>query len=181
SDNSARYFEYYFGKYPSIIRKNRTSVAVLNGSESAGELDQLADDTHLYFGLGCRNVTALRVPEGYDFEPLLEACRKYSYFSDHSRYRNNYDYQLALALLNKQFYMTNGTVLLMENESLFSPISQLNYRFYQPGEDPAAGLAGNNSVQCIVQQGGIPFGKAQQPAINDYADGVDTMAFLTYL
>lgn len=181
SDNTARYFDYYFGKYPSIIRKNRTSVAVLTGNETAEELDRLADDTHLYFGLGCRNVTALRVPVGYNFEPLLQAFRKYSAFFDHAKYKNNYDYQLAIALLNNQYYMTNGSVLLLENPGLFSPIAQLNYSFYQPGEDPAAALAGNNSVQCIVGQGNIPFGKAQEPAIDDYADGVDTMAFLAYL
>lgn len=181
SDNSARYFEYYFGRYPSIIRKNRTSVAILDGTESAAELEKLADDTHLYFGLGCRNVTALRVPVGYNFELMLAAFRKYSYFSDHSRYKNNYDYQLAIALLNKQLYMTNNSILLTENESVFSPISQLHYSYYVPGSDPAALLAGNNSVQCIVGHGNIPFGKAQEPAITDYADGVDTMAFLAYL
>jgi len=181
SDNSARYFEYYFGKYPSIIRKNRTSVAILNGQESTTELASLADDICLYFGLGCRNVTALRVPIGYDFQPLLDAGRKYGYFFDHSRYKNNYDYQLAVALLNNRFYMTNNSILLIEQEALFSPISQVNYAFYQPGESPQAALEGNNSVQCVVGQGGVPFGKAQEPAINDYADGVDTMAFLAYL
>ncbi len=96
SNNSSRYFDYYFGKYPSIIRRNRTSVALLSGEETTEELGRLADDVQLYFGLGCRNVTKLYVPRGYDFVPVLDALRKYQYFFDHNKYRNNYDYQLAI-------------------------------------------------------------------------------------
>ena len=106
SNNSSRYFEQYFGKYPSLIRRNRTSVAILNGGESPADLGGLADDIQLYFGLGCRNVTKVYVPQGYDFVPLLEALRKYAWFFDHHKYRNNYDYQLAIYLMNNQFYMT---------------------------------------------------------------------------
>ncbi len=181
SDNSARYFDYYFGKYPHIIRRNRSSVALLDGTESAVELDQLADDTHLYFGLGCRNVTKLYVPEGYSFEPLLNAMRKYNYFFEHPKYKNNYDYQLAIHLLNNQYYMTNGSVLLSENEAIFSPISQLNYSFYTDKQAVAEELASNNSIQCIVGHGYTAFGQAQVPRWKDYADGVDTMTFLVTL
>jgi Acyl-CoA reductase (LuxC) len=178
SDNSARYFDYYFKPYPSIIRHNRTSVAVLDGTEFPAELDGLADDTHLFFGLGCRNVTKIFVPSGYDFVPLLEAMRKYSHFADHAKYKNNYDYQLAIHLLNNKYYMTNGSILLSESAEIFSPISQLNYAFYDNKNELIQGLGNNNSIQCIVAQGGLAFGLAQRPQWEDYADGINTMSFL---
>ena len=179
SNNSARYFEYYFSKYPSIIRRNRTSVAILDGKETEGDLDKLADDVHQYYGLGCRNVTKIWVPAGYDFVPLLSALKKYSDFADHNKYKNNYDYQLAIALMNNQYYMTNGSVLFIENESVFSPISQLNYSYYDNNlPEIVAGLQNNNDIQCVIGNGWLPFGKAQSPALTDFADGVDTMAFL---
>jgi len=178
SNNSGRYFEQYFGKYPNIIRRNRTSVAVLTGDESAEELSKLSDDIHLYFGLGCRNVTRIYVPEGYDFVPLLHAFKSYSYFAEHHKYKNNYDYQLSILLLNNIYYMTDNSTLLIENEGLFSPISQLHYSFYKPGEDPVDGLKNNEDVQCIVGRNAVPFGEAQNPQLFSYADGVDTMEFL---
>jgi hypothetical protein len=181
SNNSARYFDYYFGKYPHIIRRNRTSVAILTGQESWEELDSLADDVYQYFGLGCRNVTKLYVPENYDFLSLLEAFRRYNYLTDLSKYKHNYDYQLTLLILNKKYYMTNESVLLVEDPSPFSAISVLNYEYYRPGEDPAPALSGNPDIQCIVGSGQTPFGKAQRPELTDYADGVDTMEFLTSL
>ncbi len=107
-NNSARYFEQYFEKFPHIIRKNKTSVAILTGDETKEELEELADDIHLYFGMGCRNVTKLWVPQGYDFVPLLGTFNRYSYFMDQHKYKNNYDYQLSIMLLNNIFYMTNG-------------------------------------------------------------------------
>lgn len=177
SNNSSRYFEYYFGKYPSIIRRNRTSVAVLTGNESPGELELLADDIQLYFGLGCRNITKLYVPQGYDFLPLLGALRKYQYFFEHNKYRNNYDYQLAIYLMNNRFYMTNDAIVLLEEKGLFSPIGTLYYEFYESKPD----LSDNPDVQCVVGEGGFPFGKSQSPGLEDYADGVDTMAFLSGL
>src|SRR5688572_22470837 len=110
SNNSARYFDYYFSKYPHIIRRNRTSVAILTGKETNEELEKLADDVYQYFGLGCRNVTKIYVPQQYDFLPLLEAFRKYNHLSNHSKLMNNYDYQMAVLILNKKFYMTNGSI-----------------------------------------------------------------------
>ena len=181
SNNSSRYFDYYFGKYPNIIRRNRTSVAILNGAETAAELEQLADDVYLYFGLGCRNVTKIYVPEEYDFVPLLSAFKKYNYLSDHHKYKNNYDYNLALHLLNKKFYMSNESILLVEEKSFFSPISQLNYEHYADEKKLAASLKGNEDLQCIVGSSYIPFGSAQSPSIDDFADGVDTMKFLVAL
>ncbi len=177
SNNSARYFDYYFGKYPSLIRHNRTSVALLEGDETADELDKLADDVFLYFGRGCRSVTQIHVPENYDFLPLLKAFRKYQWMADHHKYKNNYDYRLSLAILNKLYYMTNDCLLLLENESPFSPIAVLHYSFYkdrgswiQPRE--------NENLQCVLGRHFLPFGKSQQPGLPDYADGADTMKFL---
>ena len=181
SNNSGRYFEYYFQKYPHIIRKNRTSVAILTGKETSDELDKLADDVHQYFGLGCRNITKLFVPEGYDFIPLLDAFKKYNYLTDHNKYRNNYDYHLAGYILNNRFYMTSESVLLVEDPSIFSPIAQLNYEFYKNKEEVLDRLNEDESVQCVVGKTGINFGDAQRPQVCDFADGVDTMRFLMEL
>ena len=178
SNNSARYFEQYFGKYPHIVRKNRTSVAILSGGETAEQLSLLADDVYLYFGLGCRNVTKIYIPQGYDFVPLLEAFRKYNTIADHNKYKNNYDYQLAVLIINRIFYMTNDSIVLKEDKSVFSPISQLNYEFYTAPEQVLAELRTNPEIQCIVGEGEIPFGQGQQPCLTDFADGVDTLKFL---
>ena len=181
SNNSARYFDLYFSKYPNIIRRNRTSVAVLTGNETMDELNMLADDIHQYFGLGCRNITQVFVPAGYDFIPLLGTFDKYKYFADHHKYKNNYDYQLSIALLNNIYYMTNGSTLLIENDAIFSAISQLHYQFYDDAKQVTARLKDNEAVQCICSSGGIAFGQAQRPSLMDYADGVDTMQFLLTL
>ncbi|MEO5648151.1 MAG: acyl-CoA reductase [Chitinophagaceae bacterium] len=181
SNNTARYFEYYFGRYPSIIRRNRTSVAILEGNETPEQLDSLADDIHIFFGLGCRNVTKLYVPEEYDFVPLLDACKKYGYLADHPKYRNNFDYYLALQIMNHRFYMTNQSLLLVEDEEFFTPVSQLNYSYHTNHDTLVAELNTNEQVQAIVGKSGIPFGKVQQPGITDYADGVDTLQFLLTL
>jgi hypothetical protein len=178
SNNSSRYFEYYFSKYPSIIRKNRTSIAILTGSESDEELEKLADDVYQYFGLGCRNVTKIFVPKNYDFIPLLDAFKKYNHLADHHKYKNNYDYNLAIHILNNQFYMTNGSILLVENESSFSPISQLHYEYYTNEDEVREKLKDSQDIQCIVSKKDIRFGGAQCPQVCDYADGVDTMLFL---
>ena len=178
SNNSAKLFEEYFSKYPNIIRRNRTSVALLTGNEIPEELQALADDVNMYFGLGCRNVTKLYVPEGYDFVPIINAFDKYKYFADHHKFKNNYDYQLSILLLNNIYYMTNGATLLIENKSLFTPISQLNYEFYTDKKAVENELKENDDIQCIVGQEFIKFGETQQPGLFSYADGVDTMQFL---
>lgn len=181
SNNSSRYFDYYFSKYPHIIRKNRTSVAILSGQETASDLDALADDIHLYFGLGCRNVTKIYVPGEYDFVPLLNAFNKYSYLADHHKYKNNYDYNLALHLLNNKYYMTNGTILLVEEESLFSPISQLNYGYYEDRVKLTESLQNHPDLQCITGSGFTKPGSNQSPGLNDFADNVNTLHFLNAL
>lgn len=181
SNNSSRYFEYYFAKYPSIIRKNRTSVAVLSGNETDEELEKLSDDVYQYFGLGCRNVTKMFVPKNYDFIPLLNAFKKYDHLIDHNKYKNNYDYNLAIHILNNQYYMTNGSIILVENESVFSPISQLHFEYYSNENELRERLKNDENIQCIVSKNDIGFGGAQCPDVCDYADGVDTMAFLMHL
>lgn len=181
SNNSSRYFEYYFQKYPSIIRKNRTSVAILTGEEAADELEKLADDVYQFFGLGCRNVTKIFVPKDYDFIPLLNAFKKYDHLIDHNKYKNNYDYNLAMHILNNKYYMTNGSILLVEEASPFSPISQLHYEYYTNEKEVRNSLKNNQDIQCIVGKNDIAFGGAQCPGICDYADGVDTVQFLMNL
>lgn len=178
SNNSARYFDYYFKKYPHIIRRNRTSVGILSGNETTTELEKLADDVHEYFGMGCRNITKIYVPKDYDFLPLLNVFRKYNAFAEHNKYKNNYDYQLAVLIINKQFYMTNDSIILHENASVFSPISQLNYEFYSDIEAVESTLKNNEDIQAIAGSRHLPFGEAQQPSLTDYADGVDTLQFL---
>lgn len=178
SNNSSRYFQYYFGKYPSLIRKNKTSVAVLSGNETLGQLTSLADDVYSYFGLGCRNVTKLYVPEGYDFVMLLNAFKKYNYLSDITKYKNNYDYNLALLIMNSKLYMANESIILVENDAVFSPVSELHYSFYKNKNEAIEKLLSDADIQCIAGEQYIPFGKTQHPGLFDYADGVDTMQFL---
>ena len=181
TNNSAKYFKYYFSKYPHIIRRNRTGVAVLTGNESSEDLNKLSDDIHIYFGLGCRNVTKILVPREYDFIPLLKAFDRYAYFADHHKYKNNYDYQLSIALLNNIYYMTNGSTLLIEEEGIFSPISRVNYSFYTDQAKLISSLQKEPDIQCIAGSGWIPFGLTQKPSLTDYADGADTMQFLLAL
>ncbi len=181
SNNSSRYFELYFGKYPNIIRKNRTSVAVINGDETKEDLQKLAKDIQLYFGQGCRNVTHLYVPLGYDFIPLLTELKAYEHFLDFHKYRHNYDYQLALLMMNSKFYMTDGSVILSENESIFSAISQVHYSYYKNIDEVKLLIENNDDIQCIVGKDYIDFGTAQIPSLHDYADRIDTMKFLCEL
>lgn len=178
SNNTSRYFEYYFGRYPSIIRKNKTSVAILNGNEKVEELEALADDVYMYFGLGCRNVTQIYVPPHFDFQLLLRAFNKYGYLKDHTRFRNNYDYNLALLIMNNRKYMSNDSIVLVEGDHLFSPVSELYYAFYEDRATLLDSIVKNESVQCIVADGFINPGQTQSPGLFDYADGTDTMQFL---
>jgi hypothetical protein len=180
SNNTGRYFDYYFAKYPHIIRRNRTSAAVLTGQETPEELALLADDLMLYFGLGCRNVSMLLVPPGYNFDPLLTQLDRYSWMNSHFKYKNNYDYQLSLLLLNQTPYLTNGTVLFCRHVQLFSPISLYHYNYYEP-QDDIKQLLPPEDLQCLVGRQFTPFGQAQCPNLADFADGVDTMAFFAGL
>ncbi|MBX9779011.1 MAG: acyl-CoA reductase [Chitinophagaceae bacterium] len=181
SNNSSRYFDYYFGKYPHIIRRNRTSVAVLSGNETAAQLSALAADIQQYFGLGCRNITQLIVPANYDFKPLLEVLKQYAHFMDYHKYKHNYDYHLALLIMGGKYYMTNDSIILTENNSPFSPVSQVHYKYYTDRAEIPGMLEPKEDIQCIVGEGYLAFGEAQRPSLFDYPDGVDTMAFLKAL
>lgn len=181
SNNSGRYFEYYFNKYPNIIRKNRTSVAILDGTETTAELTRLAADIQQYFGLGCRNITQLYVPEGYDFIPLLDVLKEYEWLVENHKYKHNLDYHLALLIMNSKYYMSNGSIVLAENVSPFSPVSQVHYAFYTDVKAVETALQNNEEIQCVVGHGHTGFGAAQSPLLTDYADGVDTISFLKEL
>ena len=178
SNNTARYFEQYFGKYPHIIRKNRTSVAILDGTETDEELALLADDVYLYYGLGCRNVTQVCVHREYDFARLLNIFNRHNDYADLNKYKNNYDYHLAIYLLNRIPYMSNESLLMVENEMPFSAVSVLHYKFYDDKKELIDSLFKSEEIQAIIGHGFIPFGDSQKPALSDFADGVDTMAFL---
>ncbi len=191
SNNSARYFDYYFGKYPHIIRQNRNSVAILTGKETDKELADLGKDIFLYFGMGCRNVAKLLVPQGYDFTNLLDAFQPWEWIKDHSKYANNYDYQKAVYLVNGVNHFDNGFVLLSENQALSSPLAVLNYEYYENVDQIKEYLNFNrNSIQCVVASGSVNNleldyyvlpGESQNPGPGDYADGVDTLEFLLNL
>jgi hypothetical protein len=177
-NTAGNYFEYYFGKFPHIIRKNKTSIAILDGSETLSELAALADDCMLYYGMGCRNVTQIWVPEGYDFIPFLNALKKYNYLLDQHKYKHNYDYQLALLMMGKKLYMDSGGVLMSENPSPFAAISQIHYQQYKLGAMPTLNM---DEIQCVVGKNQLPFGSLQKPLLAQYADGVDSLAFLSGL
>lgn len=185
SNNSARYFEAYFSKYPHIIRRNRNAVAVLTGEETPEELRELGKDVFQYFGLGCRNVSKIYIPRDYPFDSLLEALHEYREIVLHSRYKNNFDYNYALHILNKEDFKANGCILLREDASLQSRIASLHYEYYSQVEDVEQEVQNRREeIQCVIAREGLlkcpafSFGQAQQPELWDYADGLDTMAFL---
>lgn len=178
SNNSARYFEQYFGARPHLIRQSRTSVAVLNGDETPAELQALSRDVFDYFGLGCRNITQVFLPEGYALPHLLDALQGEKHVTQHHKFRNNYDYHLALYLLNRVPYLVSDNLILVENEIPFSAVAVLHYQFYTDRAVLIQKLRADDRIQAIVGKEEIPFGGAQTPALCDYADGVDTMAFL---
>lgn len=180
STNTSRYFQQYFAKYPNIIRKNRTAIAILDGKETEDELHSLADDIQLYYGLGCRNVSQIWVPEGYDFNPLLKSLEKYDHYLDNHKYKHNYDYVLTINMMNREQYYTNGSIVLSPNRSPFAGIANLNYAYYSNVDDVINEL-NPDDLQVILGHDFKPFGEAQCPGFTDYADGVDTMAFLSTL
>ena len=183
SNNTARYFEYYFGKKPHIIRKNRNSIAVLQGNESPEELAKLANDIFRYFGLGCRSVSKIFVPDGYDFDLLFNALYPLKEIIHHQKYANNYDYNKAVFLMSEFKILDNGFITLREEAGYASPIASLFYEYYDSAEDLKQRLNQEaEQIQCVVAQGflenEVGFGQTQCPKLNDYADGVDTVEFL---
>ena len=183
SANTARYFNYYFGNSPNIIRKNRNSVAILDGTETRQELELLGDDIFRYFGLGCRSVSKLYVPAGYDFSLFFNAIEPFVFIIDHPKYANNYKYNRSILLMNQIKHEDNGFVLLKEDESIASPVSVLHYQYYNKKELFNSHFEDNRDIiQCIVSGNpdfnAIPPGKAQNPKVWEYADNIDTIEFL---
>ena len=187
SNNSARYFEYYFGKYPHIIRKNRNSVAVLSGNETDEELQGLADDIFLYFGLGCRSVSKLFLPDGYELDTVFRNSLKHKNVINHNKYANNYDYNRAIYMMNRIDFKDNGIMLMKEDIGYASPVSVVYYEHYSKPDTVKKRLQTDNEmIQCVVSKeelvdNTVNFGETQKPKLWDYADNIDTIEFLVNL
>ncbi len=185
SDNSARYFDYYFGKYPHIIRKNRTSCAILTGNETPDELKALGIDIFTHFGLGCRNVSKMFVPEGYSFNKFFESIESFQPIIHHHKYHNNYDYQKSIMLVNSTAFLDNGFLMVTESEKMVSPIAVAYYESYNSIDSLKQKLSSlKEKIQCVVGKvtpASVSFGQAQYPELWDYADQIDTLKFLSEL
>lgn len=190
SDNTNRYFEYYFRSYPRILRRNRNSVGIISGNESDSELESLADDICLYFGFGCRNVSKVYIPEGYDVRLLFPGLKKYEWMYEHHKYRNNYDYQRTILLMNKTPHFANDFIMMTESSQIPSPISVLHYEYYGNAETLQNLVSKQNEkIQCVVSsipekwqmRSSVYFGQSQHPKLWEYADGIDTISFLQSL
>ncbi|GMN08792.1 acyl-CoA reductase [Croceitalea sp. MTPC9] len=183
SNNTGRYFEHYFGKHPNIIRKNRSSVAVLSGNETKEKLQSLGEDIFRYFGLGCRSVSKLFVPKGYDFSCFFEGIFEYDWVINNSKYANNHDYNKAVYLMSDFNLFDNNFLLLKEDKSYGSPIGTLYFEYYESLSKLNEKLKNESKqLQCVVSEdiieGSIPIGTTQKPSLDDYADGIDTIQFL---
>ncbi|SHG33173.1 acyl-CoA reductase [Flagellimonas flava] len=186
SNNTSRYFEHYFGKKPNIIRKNRNAVAVLSGEESSEELIALGEDIFRYYGLGCRNVSKIFVPQNYNFDVLFTALFNYKDIVNQNKYANNYDYNKAVYLMSAFKILDNGFIVLKEDSGFASPIASLFYEYYDSKDSIKQHLQSKKEdIQCVVSKGfitnEISFGETQKPRLHDYADGVDTLGFLISL
>ncbi len=182
SDNTAMHFDYYFRKYPKIIRRNRSSLAVLDGLESPEDLKLLGDDIFTHFGLGCRSVSQVWIPQNFELDRLFQAVLPHHDLIHHNKYANNYNYNKTVYLLNQEQLFDNGFLLMKEDERMHSPVAMLFYQRYSDFNDPQQFIAANkDKIQAVIGRGGIPFGKGQCPDFFDYADAVDTMEFLTAL
>ncbi|MBL7812528.1 MAG: acyl-CoA reductase [Bacteroidetes bacterium] len=186
SNNSSRYFEYYFRHIPHLLRKNRNSAAILTGTESEAELQSIGRDVFDYFGLGCRNVTHLRLPEGYAFKLLFDAWQIYAGHINHHKYAGNYEYHKAILLMNLDPHLDNGFLLMKEKPEIYSPVGMLNYSYYNDSQENVDWMQQHaEELQCVVgiaeMEGVIRPGKAQQPGLSDYADGKDVVAWLLSL
>ncbi len=181
SNTTFQYFEQYFSKYKSILRKNRSSIGIIHKEITDTEIDSLCDDIFAYFGLGCRNVSKLMIEKGFDLARIFEASdRKYLHLFEHSKYMNNYDYQRTLLLLNNITHLSNNFLMLREDSALFTPISVVNYEWFETKSEYMDSISSNlENIQCVIGKDFIPFGNAQSPELTDYADGVDVMKFLS--
>lgn len=182
SNNTASRFQYYFSKYPHIIRKNRSSIALLTGKESTEDLKNLGKDIFMYYGLGCRNVGKVLVPEGYDFKLFFESIVDYGFVIDNKKYANNYDYHRAIYLLEQQDFLDNNFLMVKQSKELHSPVSTLFYDHYKENQEAKSYISEHsNELQCIVGAGYTPFGYSQRPVITEFADNINTHEFLLSL
>ncbi|HET6243646.1 MAG: acyl-CoA reductase [Bacteroidetes bacterium] len=188
SNNTSRYFDYYFGKYPNIIRRNRNSVAILTGKESELDIFNLGNDVFRYFGLGCRNVTKLFVPRNYDFDVFFRAIYDFQWIANNNKYINNYHYNKTVYLMGNENLLDNGFMILKEDKTKSSPVGVLFYEYYDSLEEIEKTLESEllSEVQCVVSNKmaklpTVEFGAAQLPGLDDYADGIDTIQFLANL
>ena len=179
SDNSSRYFEYYFGKYPHVIRKNRNSIAILTGEESDIDLENLGKDVFSYFGLGCRNVSKIYVPAGYDLAAVTKHWQGYSDLISNVKYANNYDFHKAVYMVNREEFTDTGFILFKENKDISSPVAVLYFENFTSNEQLKQTLNElKDKIQCVTGMDFLPFGRSQSPSLWDYADGIDTIEFL---
>lgn len=186
SNNSARYFEYYFAKYPTIIRKNRNSIAILDGTETDDDLINLSNDIFIYFGLGCMNVSKIYIPKNYNFDRFFLSMDKWKYLCQHNKYANNYDYHKSVYQMNKIEFLDNGFTLLKNDSQIYSPLAVIFYEYYLDIVNFVAEInKKSNEIQCIVSnnnvKNAIKLGTSQSPQLWNYADNVDTMEFLMKL
>ena len=183
SNNTFNYFEYYFRNKSTLLRKNRTSVAVISGNESQTDLELLSDDIFMYFGLGCRNVSKLFIPEDYDLNILKEKFKKYNHIVNHNKFYNNYNYQKIINTMNGELFIDGDYFLMKQSKEYAPPISVIYYDFYNEIlEVQEAVKVNKNQIQCIVTnlqiENSIKFGEAQKPKLYQYADDIDTLDFL---
>lgn len=185
SDNTAKHLEYYFRDKPKIIRKNRNAVAVISDTDGADEYRKLSKDVFSYFGLGCRNVSKIYIPKGFDFVPFMDVMHEQKEIVMHHKYKNNFDYNYAIYMMNNDDFLISGSLILRADEQIASRIACLHYQYYDDSRNLAEHLIQNkDKIQCVVSSGEldgyevVPFGEAQSPRLDQYADGVDTMKFL---
>lgn len=184
SDNSSRYFDYYFKNYPTIIRRHRNSLAIISGQETLDDLTMLSDDIFLYFGLGCRSVSMLFIPKGYDFRVLLKAFKAWQNLDTHNKYMNNYEFQKTMNLMNLIDHIDTDFMLLKQNDSLSSTVGVVHYKEYEDIESVISYIDSHkDEIQCVVGDSSIipnaiPFGTCQNPKLDEFADGIDTIKFL---
>jgi hypothetical protein len=185
SDNSSNYFDFYFKKYPKIVRKQRNSIAVITGKETEEDLKDLGDDIFLYFGLGCRSISHLMVPKGYSFSEMLKAFKAWQNLDTHNKYMNNYEFQKTMNQMNLIDHIDSDFLLIKQNQSISSTVGVIHYQEYDKIEEVISYLESHkDKLQCIVGDGSIvpnaiPFGMSQNPSVDEFADGVDTIEFLS--
>ncbi|GAB4203244.1 MAG: acyl-CoA reductase [Bacteroidia bacterium] len=182
TNNTAHHIHQYFSQYPRIVRNNRTSIAIIDETTTDEELKKLADDILLYFGMGCRNVSKIFIPENFDIQRIFKNIYDYGFVMQHHKYMNNYDYYRSIYLLNRESFLENNFLIVKESEQLHAPVANLFYQRYTDINEPLKYIQNHqNDVQTIVGKNHTPFGMSQFPHISDFSDGINTKNFLMEL